>query len=280
MNKKILNIVLSIVFVFFSFFYTNKIISIFKSKDPIMIEIKEYEKIYKDTKIDSEIIYSDIIPGIKGEKIDVNKSYSNMKKAGTFDKNLLVFEETEPNNSILNNYNNYIVSFNKKQNNISIIFELKDSNYVCDIINILNNKKVNATFFVTKELIDTNIDLIKKMINFGNEVELLSDTYTIYEINKYNSIIKMISNEKLQFCINYNRDEKLLDACKASKLYSVVPTSKKTKGLYSYITKNLDNGIIISLYNNKQIVNELSSSINYIKQKGKKIVLLKSILEQ
>ena len=93
MNKKLFNIMLSLLFVFLSFFYTNKIIKILRTRDPIMKEIKEYEQIYKDTKIDSIINYSDIIPGVKGEKIDVNKSYSNMKKAGGFDKNLLVFKE-------------------------------------------------------------------------------------------------------------------------------------------------------------------------------------------
>ena len=280
MNKKIFNIMLSFLFVFLSFFYTNKIIKILRTRDPIMKEIKEYEQIYKDTKIDSIINYSDIIPGVKGEKIDVNKSYSNMKKAGGFDKNLLVFKETEPNNSIINNYDNFIVSLNQNQNNISIIFELNDSLYVNEILNILNNKKINVTFFVTKELIDSNISLIKKMINYGNDVELLSDKYTVYEINKYNSILKLVSNDKLQFCLNNNRNKELLDACKSSKLYSIVPTAKKSKGLYIYLTRNINNGIILSLNNNKQIMNELASSINYIKQKGKNIVLLKNILDE
>ena len=279
-KRKVINIALSMLFVFISFFYTNKIIKLFRNNDPIMIEIKEYENIYKDTKIDSVIYYSDIIPGIKGKKIDVNNSYSNMKKAGGFDKNLLVFEETEPNNSILNNYDNYIVSLNPNKNNISIIFELNDSKYIEEILSIINQKGVNATFFVTKDLIDNNINIIKSIIYYGNSIELLSDKYTVYEINKYNSILRLLSNEKLLFCLNKSRNNDLLNSCKSSKLYSIVPTTKKTKGLYNYLINNLDNGIIISLDNNKQIVNELSSSINYIKQKGKNIVLLKSILKQ
>ena len=117
------------------------------------------------------------------------------------------------------------------------------------------------------------------LLNNNNEVELLSDTYTIYEVNKYSSFLKQLSNNKLLFCINKDRNDNLLKSCESSKLYSVVPSIIKTNGLYNYVKNNLENGLIIALSNNKQIVNELSSTISYIEQKGKKIVLLKSIIE-
>ena len=241
-----------------------------------MIKIKEYDMEYSDTKVESIINYLDIIPGKNGDKIDINKSYEKMKKAGKFDKNLLVFEKTKPKNSI--NYDNYIVSLNKSQNSISIIFQLKNNNYIYDILNILKSKGINATFFLSKEVME-NKKIINDIIENGNEIELLSDNYTVYELNKYNSLLRLLSNDKLLFCLNSNRDINLLNSCKISKLYSVVPTVKLTKGLYSYITNNLENGIIISIDNNKHVLNELSSSINYIKQKGKSIILLKNIIE-
>ena len=97
--------------------------------------------------------------------------------------------------------------------------------------------------------------------------------------NLLNSLLRLLSDDKLLFCLNSNRDINLLNSCKISKLYSIVPTVKLTKGLYSYITNNLENGIIISIDNNKHVLNELSSSINYIKQKGKSFILLKNIIE-
>ena len=124
-----------------------------------------------------------------------------------------------------------------------------------------------------------NKKIINDIIENGNEIELLSDNYTVYELNKYNSLLRLLSDDKLLFCLNSNRDINLLNSCKISKLYSIVPTVKLTKGLYSYITNNLENGIIISIDNNKHVLNELSSSINYIKQKGKSIILLKNIIE-
>ena len=279
MSKKVISILFSFILVLFSFFYTNKIINIFKDKDPIMLEIKKYDELYSDTKIDSIIINNDIIPGIKGIKIDVDKSYKNMKKTKEFNKSLLVFKETIPSNDIKNNYNHYIVSMNKSQNKVSLIFVMNDLDNLNDILSILKNKNVNTTFFLSKEIIDNSFEYIRLILNNNHEIELLSDTYTIYEVNKYSSFFKQLSNNKLFFCLNKDRNDVLLKSCESSKLYSIVPSIIKTNGLYNYVKNNLENGLIIALSNNKQIVNELSSTINYIEQKGKKIVLLKSIIE-
>ena len=279
MSKKVISILFSFILVLFSFFYTNKIINIFKDKDPIMLEIKKYDELYSDTKIDSIIINNDIIPGIKGIKIDVDKSYKNMKKTKEFNKSLLVFKETIPSNDIKNNYNHYIVSMNKSQNKVSLIFVMNDLDNLNDILSILKNKNVNTTFFLSKEIIDNSFEYIRLILNNNHEIELLSDTYTIYEVNKYSSFFKQLSNNKLLFCLNKDRNDVLLKSCESSKLYSIVPSIIKTNGLYNYVKNNLENGLIIALSNNKQIVNELSSTINYIEQKGKKIVLLKSIIE-
>ena len=89
----------------------------------------------------------------------------------------------------------------------------------------------------------------------------------------------MISNDKLLFCLNKERNNDLLKSCETTKLYSIVPITEKSNNLYSYIKNNLENGMIVLLSNKKNIVDELSSTISYIKQKGKNIVLLKSVLE-
>ena len=263
-----------------SFFYTNKVVEYFKNNDPIMIEIKKYDYDFSNTKVEPIINYSDIIPGVSGQKIDINKSDSNMKKAGKFDKNLLVFKKTTSDKNLIGNYDNFIVSLNSTQNNVSILIELKSIKYINEIISILENKNTFITFFVSKDIIDNNKGIIKQIIDYGHEVELLSSNYSVYEINKYNSILKLLSNNRLTYCLNIDRNRELLKSCKTSKLYSIVPMVKKSKGLYLYMQNNLHNGLIILLDDNKQIINELSSTINYIKQKGKNIVLLKSIIEQ
>ena len=208
--------------------------------------------------------------------IDIDKSYQNMKKVGKYDKTLLVFQEQ--NNNIKHNYKEYITSINKYQNLVSIIFILDNTDNILSIINILNNKGVKATFFLTKEIFDNSVDLIKTIKENGNQVELYSSNYSIYEVNKYSSLLKYVFKEKLNFCININKDNELLKSCESSKMYSIYPY-KIDNNLYLNIKNNLSNGLIIALDNSNKIVKELSSTINYILQKGKKIVLLKSIIE-
>lgn len=275
MKKKLFNIFISVFLISFSFYYTNKIVKEFRNNDPIMKEIEKYSKKYGDTKIDSIKNDNEIILGLNGEKVDINSSYLNMKKVGKFDKNLLVFKESISDDI---NYNNYIVSLNEKSNNVSLIFKIVNTDNVNKIIHILNQKKVNATFFINKEVIDKSIDIVKLIIDNGNDVELLSNSYSVYEINKYNSIFKQLLYDKLNFCINSNKDKSLLKACETSKLYTIAPSLEIDNNLYYSIKNNLKNGLIISLSNNKKIVKELSSTINYIEQKGKKIVLLKTMI--
>lgn len=279
MSKKLFSILFSIFLVLFSFYYTNKITNTLKENDPIMLEIKEYSNIYPDTKVDSILENNNIIPGIKGIKININESYSNMKRIGKFDKTLLVFEESIPKNDIKNNYSNYIVSLNKKENKVALVFYIEDTTNVLEILSILNSKNTNATFFVTKEIIDNSIDIVKQIIKYGNDVELLSNTYTVYEVNKYTSIIKLISNDRLNFCLNIEKNDELLKSCENSKLYTITPSIIQKNNLYNSLKYNLENGSIILLTNNKSITKELSSSIKYIEQKGKKIILLKNIIE-
>ena len=279
MNKKYLSIIISLILIVLSFFYTNKIIDVFKNKDPIMQEIKEYEKKYKDTNSESIIMEDSIIPGVKKEVIDVDKSYSNMKKTRKFDKNLLVFKESTKDEYITKKYNKYIISLNKIEPNISLVFEIENTDYLDNILNILNTYKIKDTFFISKNLYDNNINIIKKIIDQGNEVELLSSNYSVYEVNKYNSLIKLLSNNKLSFCLNKDKNEELLKSCETSKLHSIVPSLIITNNLYYNVKNNLENGLIILLKNNKNNVKELSNTIKYINQKGKNIVLLKSIIE-
>lgn len=276
MHIKPLNIFISILFVLFSFFYTNKIINYFRSKDPIMIEIKKYDELYLDTKKESIIENNSIIPGIDGMIVDIDKSYKNMKKTGKFDKNLLVFKESTPEIKI--NYNNYIISLNKTQNNVSLLFELKDTSYIDNILSILNNKNIKVTFFVPKDLFDNNIDSLKKITRYGHDIELLSNNYSIYEVNKYNSTLKLISNDILSFCLNINKNDELLKKCESSKLYSITPSINYNNNIYLNIKKYLEDGSIILLKNNKKTIDELSSTLNYIKQKGKNIILIKNII--
>ncbi len=280
MSKKLFSIFLTIFLIISSFLFTNNIINLSRKKDPIMMELINYEHNYNDNVQEAVLVANNIIPGIKGKRINIDKSYSNMKKIGKFEKTMLVFDEALPANSLEGNYQNFIISGNKSKNNVSIVMEVVDTSYIEEILNILNNKNIRITFFIDKDVFDNSIDIVKLISSFGHDIELLSSTYTIYEVNKYNSIIKLTTRDNLSYCYSYASNEKLLKSCKDSKLYTIIPTIKVDNYLYNTVKNNLENGAIISIKNNNTSFRELKSTIDYIHQKGKKIVLLKKLLSE
>ena len=280
MKKKTIKIVLSIILIVFSFFYTNKIIKISRNNDPIMIEIMNYYNEYNDIKEEAVIENNNIIPGTTGENIDIDKSYLNMKRRGKFDQKLLVFKKTYPKDELDKNFDKYIISGSKSKSNISIIFIINDFSNIKETLSILNQKKVNATFFIDNKLFDKEINIIKHIIDLGHEIELSSNTYKTIEVNNINRTLKLISKDELNYCITKVKNESLLQNCKSAKLHTIIPTLIVETHLYNNIKNNLENGSIILIENNKNNIKELLSTLNYITQKGEKIILLKNLLKE
>ena len=280
MSKKIITLFLTILLIVFSFFFTNNIVKISRNNDPIMKEIIRYSEEFQNDSVDGILISNNIIPGIKGKKVNIKKSYTNMKKTGKFEKSMIVFEEVNPVNTITDNYDNFIISGNKKNNNVSLVMEIYDTSYLEEILRILNKKDIKITFFASEDIFNDSIDMIKLIYSFGHDIELLSQNYSIYEVNKYNSVLKLVTNDKLRYCYSKDKNEKILNNCKSSKLHTVVPNIKINNYLYNIVKNTLNNGDIISINNSKTTLEELSSTIDYIHQKGKKIVLLKKLLEE
>ena len=63
-------------------------------------------------------------------------------------------------------------------------------------------------------------------------------------------------------------------------MHSIIPSVVIENYIYNTIKHNLENGMITLVPINKQTIKELSATINYIKQKGKKIVLLSNLIQE
>lgn len=280
MLKKIFSFLGTATLVCFSFYYTDSAVDLVRKSDPIMKEIESFSEEFGNTSIDSLLIDNSIIPGVKGVSVDIDESYKNMKRLGKFDKSLLVYKEEYPKNRIKNNYDKYIISGNKSKNNVSLIFVITNTSYIEDILNILNSKNVTATFFIDKNIFDKGLDAVKLLYLFGEDIELFSNDYSLDDLKKYDYIKEKYMDEALNFCYVKDENIDILNRCKSMKLYTIKPISISTSFPYNDIKNNLDNGMIITLTNNKETVRELSSIIKYIEQKGEKIVSLKKIIDE
>ena len=274
--KKILIILLLV----FSFYYTNRIIDFLKEQDPIMKEIRKTKDKYKIDSIDAIISDNNIIPGKEGKDIDYKKSFSKMKQYGVYNESLTVLKDTKPVISIDNNYDKYIISGNKENRYVSLVFKVKKEDNIDRILKILEKEKVVANFFVDGTYLENNVLKLKSMDN--HEIEILSYDNS-YDESLFETSISYLENiieKDVKYCYCEEENKELLRICKKNKLHTIKPKLIINNNLYREVKNNLDNSIIISINTNNYNEKELSSTIEYIKEKGYKIVLLDKLLSE
>ena len=262
--KKYLELIFLLIFTCLSFFYTKKTVSVVKEYDDLMIKIKNQKEQYESAAENAIINKNTIIPGISGTTINVDRSYSKMKRYGSYNSNLLVYQKTKPKISITNNKNKYIIKGNPKKNMISLIFLIKNNKNINKLLNILNKKQVKTNLFVKNNLLE-NEKFLNKLIKQKQVVNNLDYNSSFAWINDK---IKSINNKRYGFCYLDSTNTKILKKCIKYKNYTVIPNIKiKDKPLIE-IKKQIESGSIISFELNDIVLNELGLIIEYIKSKG------------
>ena len=278
--KKLFQIIGIMSLMGFSFFYTEKTIKVVKEYDDIMLELREYSKNNKKECINAIIKDNTIIPGISGEEININKSYSKMKRYGKFEKSLIVKRRIKPKISIKNNKTKIIVKGNNSPK-ITLIFLVNENDKLDNIINILERKKIKANLFVDGYYLEKNtnmiIDLIKKKYIIGNLSYNMD--YRNQDFIWIDNIIKKIGKQKEGYCYadNLNKNFKM---CHNNNNYIIKPSIIIKDNPYKEVKDNIENGSIISFEINNKLEQELPIIINYIKSRGYELYTLDNFLEE
>ena len=282
MLKKYISYLGVLVLACFSFYYTDRAADIVKRNDPIMKSIlKDSSQYYVDS-VSAIINGDEIIPGINGKKINVNRSYQKMKKYNIYDESMYVFSDVIPDISFINNYDKYIISGNTAKKQLSLIFKINDYSYVDELNEILSNKGVVANFFIDGSIIENNIDSVIELSNSGNEIENLGYD-GIYSVEKFgwtNNLISSITGVDTKFCYTDYKNSNILDLCSSYRMYTVKPTVVISNYPFAISKKNISNGNIISFNINNELLRELPSIITYIKQKGYDIITLNKLISE
>lgn len=191
-------IIITIILFIFSVFYIKHSIYILKENDKLMKIIKEKQNEYNTSPVNTIITNNTIIPGINGKKVNLDKSYNNMKGLNEFRESLLVFDIIKP--SVSNIYNKVIVSGNQTINEVSIITKLNNDYCYTENLTIKkeciqNNKytilihKINNNYLTNvKNILRNGIIIYLDSIN-NDELNLVTkyiknNNYEIVEINK------------------------------------------------------------------------------------------------
>lgn len=280
--KKIYQVIIVFGLSILSFFYTEKVISFIRNSDPIMKKIKNSNDKYEVSATDAKISKNKIIPGIAGSKIDYNKSYKKMKKYGVYNESLTVFEEVKPTISIEDYYDKYISEGSGLNNDVSLVFVVKNNEDISDILNILMGKKVLATFFIDGLWIENNEDLVTSMAYEGYEIEILNydNKYEELYFSSSLNLVKTITNLSPKYCYAKYDQKEVLELCSKLKLHTIIPTILTGNYPYSDVKNKINKGSIISFDNNASTKIELPVIIDYIKQKGFVINTLDNLLSE
>lgn len=264
----------------FSFFVTEKTATVVSDMDEIMIEIKEKKDDYKSESIDAIIEDNTIIPGISAKEVNVNKSYKNMKSNGYFSDKLFIYDYTNPSVSLTENMDKYIIKGNPSKRMVSLIFLIESDEDITDILTIINNYNVKASFFVNYNWFTNNNDLVSEMISNGHIISPLMEDYSDSNFEWMDMVLKKINKQSVGFCYNINDNQNNLDECILKNNYTIKATVISDKTPLVDIKEKLESGSILSLKVNSQVRKELSTILIYIKSKGYKLTNLEEhILE-
>ncbi len=264
--KNIFNYFFLISLVFFSFFYTDKVINIINKKDPLMVEITKQKDKYKVEPTEAIITENTVIPGIEGKEIDVDKSYEKMKTEGVFREQSIIYNKVTPTNSISNNKDKYIIKGNNNKQEVSIIVIVDKNNTIDKIYNI-----DNITLFIdSKYLTIDNLNKIKSkdIYSYGNK-----GVYNNELLLSDNTLIKRKNNKVPLYCLSKEKNEDTLNICNNNDMYVVIPN---IVGDLLNIKKSLSKGSIILL----EDLNNINLIIRYINSKGYQIVPLGTLLKE
>lgn len=257
----------------FTFFYTEKIITVSTNQDEIMIKLKEVKDEYKKEPQNAIIDNDTIIPGKSGTEIDLENSYKEMKKIGYFEKSLIKYKTILPEISIYNNYDKYIINGNETKKEISLIYIINNDKTIDNILKIIKNKNTKISFFIDSTYLNNNINILNKLkdyeiYNYGD-----NGTYTKDNLIITNNIINNKTNNNSLFCIFLKKNKDSKETCANNKMLSIIPS---ISGHYNIIKNNIKNGNIINITNTK----ELTNIIDYIKNKGYNTVSLSEIISE
>ncbi len=273
-------IIILIIFSIISMYYTNICLNILKDNDPIMKQIKLNINKYKVIGEDAKIIGNSIIPGKYGKEIDLNKTYSKMKKYGNYNETLMVMKEVQPTTSIENIYTHYIEKGNSNNKSVALIFTVSNIDNLNKLASYLKKIQVPVTIFIDGTLLELNENIPSSLKKY--EIELLSYNKG-YEKNLFQTALSYLENQtnkKAKYCYSEKENEEILNLCSSLKLHTIKPYLVINKNLFNNIKKNLSNSIIIKIDINDKNLSELKTSVDYITKKGYEFKKLDSLLSE
>ncbi len=280
--KTFFNAVALIALFLASFFYTEKVAIVVKDMDKLMIEIKDKSENYNTSYIPAIISDNTIIPGINGLVVDIDRSYVKMKKYGVFDPNLFEYSQLEVENKLSDNLDKFIIGGNNSEREVSLVFTVTDENYVEEVLKILKDNNVEASFFLDGNYLENNLEILETFNNSNHTLGNLSynNDYLNPSYVWIDTVIKRLTDQVKTYCLAFEKNQDIINTCKLYNSYTVMPSIYTEKNPLYTVRKSIKSGSIIVMPINSSVKDELGVIISSINSMGYKLVNLEILLDE
>lgn len=273
---KYLKVFVIVIFTLFSFYYTDKMVGISVSNDPIMKKIKEVSN-DKYIKPVSLVVHDNTVKaGLVGKKVNEDLSYEKMKKLGSFNENFLVFDDIKPNEDIKDYYDKYVIG-GASDSKISFVFTTSDKEKILGYQDVLESYGSFGMFFFDGVFMEQEKEFLSNLKDKYNTILIgnygYDDKYEKNTLGYTNSFIYRYSNKTNFYCIN--KDNNDVEVCKNGYMSTIKPIKVPDQKTFNSF-KNLLVGGMIYHYDGE--ISDLKSILQYVYQKGYEVVSLDELL--
>ncbi|WP_156289109.1 polysaccharide deacetylase family protein [Oceanobacillus salinisoli] len=272
-----------------------------KKEDSLYKEIEVKSKAYNEPPVDA---YVDEVwkktPGRNGLEVDMDKSYEKMKEKGEFDESLIVYKQIPPKVKLKDLPASPIYRGNPDKQMVSFLINVSwGTEYIPDILKVLNDNNVKATFFIEGKWAKDNAELVKMIDEQGHVIgnhaynhpnmANLSNQKIVEQIAQTNDILTAITDEKPKWFAppsgNYN--EQVVQIASNLEMETILWTvdtidwkNPSVNVMINRVNSKIHPGATILMHPTSAISQGLDDLINVIKEKGYRIGTIEKLLSE
>jgi probable sporulation protein (polysaccharide deacetylase family) len=272
-----------------------------KQEDPLYQSIVKNASTYEippsNAKID-EVWKA--IPAYNGITVDIEASYKNMKKIGTFNEKKLVYKQTEPSVHLNDLTPSPIYRGHPDKPMVSFIINVAWGNeYLPEMLATLKKHQVKASFFLEGRWVKNNPELAKMIVSAGHEVgnhsythpdmKRISAAQTRDQLLKTNEVIEAATGKKSIWFAPPSgsyRDETVTIAAEF-KMKTVMWTvdtidwqKPSPNQLINRVISKISNGSMVLMHPTESTAKSLDTLITLIEEKGLKIGTVSDLMSE
>lgn len=239
-------------------------------------------------------------PGYNGIDLDIEASYKQMKKTGTFDDDKLVWKQLKPSKHLEDLPPSPVYRGNPEKPMAAFIINVAWGNeYIPDMLETLKKHQVYATFFLEGRWVKNNPKLARMIVEAGHEVgnhsyshpdmKSLQTSKVRDELKRTNDIIEVTTGEKVKWFAPPSgsyRDEvvEIADEMDMRTIMWSVDTIDWQKPspdvLIGRVMGKMHKGAIVLMHPTASTANALNALIVQVKEKELRLGTVSSLMKE